>query len=681
MFLVLRNAALSPGSAALIASRCSQLSKLVPCSRLFTCTQLHTIRHSHSKSISDQHQHALQLPEFLDIYSKTINFPSQSTTFRDLYKKTGTGNAVTIYGYIGKRKRISKSLEFTRLTDPTLAHSVQIVSVESSPAFKELKSIRPNSAVVVNGIVKQKEGPKKSDGNACNLGSIEVELRSIQCLNEFPRDIIVTPETIFPPEQRHLQMRHDNKLRESLQFRAKANSFLRRALEECDPPFLEIETPVLFKSTPEGAREFVVPTRSPSLVYALPQSPQQYKQMLMASGIPRYYQFARCFRDEDLRADRQPEFTQLDLEMSFATAEDVMNTTENLVCKLWASLMPEPLAPGPFPRMKYRDAMASYGSDKPDTRIGMEIHQVEHLPSDLISKISPLESPIVEAFKFEGNNYPAETWKFLTGFMESRAGVSSMSNPDGGPGTFVFDSMKPVSGLSALGFEAAEMLEKSLGLQDGDLLVIQARKNQPFHGGSTAMGELRLAMYDHAVNTEFCKPASGFNFLWVTHFPLFSPAVDSEPGQGGVAGIASTHHPFTAPRTPEDVALLSTEPTKAIADHYDLVVNGVELGGGSRRIHSSAVQQFILKDILKIQGDRLSSFSHLLDCLRAGCPPHAGIALGFDRLIAIMTGTNSVRNVIAFPKNNRGEDPTVKSPSRIHSDTLATYHLQIRTKE
>ncbi|GBF64634.1 aspartate--tRNA ligase [Trichophyton mentagrophytes] len=618
--------------------------------------------------------------KLLGQYSKSIGFPPATTTFRDLYKEQNNGRPVTIHGYIGKRKKIGKNMTFVRLSDPTLSRSVQIV-VSNPHSLNTLKSIEPNSPVVISGIVKSKESQPqfRESADESGLDSVEIELQDVQCLNEFPKDIIITPDTVFPPSKRHLQIRNDPSLRQSLAFRAKANAALRRALEECEPPFLEVETPILFKSTPEGAREFLVPTRNQGLAYALPQSPQQYKQMLMASGIPRYYQFARCFRDEDLRADRQPEFTQLDMEMSFATAEDVITTTETLVKKLWASVMPEPLGPEPFPRMSYYEAMGSYGSDKPDTRFDMKLHRVEqYLPADFIGKISSLNSPVVEAFIVKGNGHPEESMRVLRSFMNTPEAKPFLDNPDGAPGTFVIDSSKPMGGLSAAGFEGAWDLETLLKSEHGDLIFFQCRQDGPFSGGSTKAGELRLAVHQYMVEKGFLSPPVGFNFHWVTGFPLFSPSVETEPGQGGTAGIASTHHPFTAPRTAKDAALLLTDPTKAIADHYDLVVNGVELGGGSRRIHSAAVQEFVLRDILKVPPSRLQSFSHLLECLRAGCPPHAGIALGFDRLIAVMRGTQSVRNVIAFPKGNKGEDPMVKTPSPMTEDSLQTYHLQLR---
>jgi aspartyl-tRNA synthetase len=561
-----------------------------------------------------------------------------------------------------------------------MLQSIQIVASAKNEAFEKLRSISPNSPVTVWGKIQQKKGGGSQDKD--KIGAMEIDMEGIETLNEFPKDLIMTAGTTFPPDRRYLQLRSDETLREALRFRSQARNICRAELEQLQPSFVEIETPLLFKSTPEGAREFLVPTRKRGMAYALPQSPQQYKQILMASGIPRYYQFARCFRDEDLRADRQPEFTQLDLEMSFATGEDVMVVIEGIIRRLWSSLMPTEKLPENFRRITYNEAMSTYGSDKPDTRLGMEIQRVGHLiPADLTSKITSLSDPIVEAIKLGGNPEtmdPKETRKFITDFLDSPAGSEFLQNPDGGPGIFIYDSRKPLCGLQPLGFEAAEHLEDIFELEDGDLVVLQARKNAPFSGGSTPLGDLRRALHKAAVETGFKSSVPGFDFLWVNDFPLFSPSVDSEPGQGGSAGIASTHHPFTAPRSPADVDLLLTDPSKAVADHYDLVVNGVELGGGSRRIHDTRVQEFILTDILKMKPERLADFSHLLDALRAGCPPHAGLALGFDRLIAVMLGRESVRDVIAFPKTGKGEDAMVKCPSEMTEDALETYHLRLR---
>lgn len=365
--------------------------------------------------------------------------------------------------------------------------------------------------------------------------------------------------------------------------------------------------------------------------------------------------------------------------MAFSTGEDVMGVIEGVIRKLWSSMMKDPVPSGPFKRLSYQEAMSRYGSDKPDTRLGMEISRLDHLlPVDLVSKITSLTNPFVEVFKIEGNdNDPAAATKFITEFLDSPAGAPFNNNPDGAPGIFVYDAKKPLCGLQPFGFEAAEHLEDLLELDHGNLVVIQARKQAPFSGGSTPIGDLRRALHSAAVSSDFKPAPTGTDFLWITDFPLFSPSSDTEPGQGGAAGIQSTHHPFTAPKTAADVDALLSDPTQATADHYDLVVNGVELGGGSRRIHDASVQEFILRDILQMPAERLADFDHLLSALRAGCPPHAGVALGFDRLVAVMLGKESVRDVIAFPKSGRGEDAMVKAPSLMSREALEVYHLRL----
>jgi aspartyl-tRNA synthetase len=271
-----------------------------------------------------------------------------------------------------------------------------------------------------------------------------------------------------------------------------------------------------------------------------------------------------------------------------------------------------------------------------------------------------------------------DTRKFVTTFMDSPEAQPFIQNPHGQPGIFIFDTRKPLQGLQVFGFEAAEALEDMLSLEDGDLVVIQARPRAAFAGGSTPMGNLRLALHKAAVKHNYLQPPQGFAFTWINDFPLFSPSNDAEPGQGGAAGLAATHHPFTSPKTAEDVDLLLTDPLSVRADHYDLVVNGVELGGGSRRIHSAEMQELIMREVLQMSDARLKDFAHLLEVLRAGCPPHAGLALGFDRLVAVMMGRESVRDVIAFPKSGRGEDMLVKSPTRMTEGQLETYHLRLK---
>ncbi|KAI5241193.1 hypothetical protein E4T43_05629 [Aureobasidium subglaciale] len=621
----------------------------------------------------------------LSEFKENFHFPSATCKLEDIATR-GSGEDVVLHGYLGTQRQAAKNLLFAELRSTTLSHSIQLVAsnktgTEGASVFDKLSELNVETPVAVEGKVKgRKAKPSSSNleaGAVQQITEVEIELTNISPLNHFPKDIMVTQDSVFTAEQRHLQLRMEKPLRDALAFRSKAASILRTELCE-NKDFVEIETPLLFKSTPEGAREFLVPTRTPGLAYALPQSPQQYKQILMASGIPRYVQFAKCFRDEDLRADRQPEFTQVDLEMSFATGKDVMNTVEDAVKTLWQKLLGISHE-GQFPRLSYEDAMSNYGSDKPDVRLGSKISRAEYmLPVDLIRKIGPLHDPIVEVLKIPISEDVKETREFVTKFMDSPDSKPFNDNPEGQPGIFIFDPRKPLSGLSVFGFEAAETIEEMLDLEEGDLVVLQARKNAPHAGGSTPLGNLRLALHKFAVQHNYIPAPQGFEFLWITDFPLFSPSVANEPGQGGAAGFSSTHHPFTAPKTAEDVDLLLTDPAAVKAEHYDLVVNGVELGGGSRRIHSAAMQQFVLREVLKMSEERLKDFDHLIEVLRAGCPPHAGMALGFDRLIAVMLGKESVRDVIAFPKSGRGEDLLVKSPTRMTEDQLKTYHLKLR---
>lgn len=623
-------------------------------------------------------------------FKSSLHFPQEthSLTASNAFSPATLGETVVLHGYLGSSASLSKKLFFVQLISKDRIRSIQLIS-SSNPlpgkdplAQEHVRRLPMHTPVAVTGIIRErKQQPDQSSSDVHKILHVEVDLLNVQPLNEFPSDIIATPDTVFGPDQRHLQLRGDVRLKSALAERSAIGFFLRSKLH--DLGFVEVETPLLFKSTPEGAREFIVPTRRKGFAYALPQSPQQYKQILMSSGIIKYFQFARCFRDEDLRADRQPEFTQLDLEMSFSGAAEVMRVIEDLVHSLWSQFCKDQLA-GSFPKFSYAEAMSRYGSDKPDIRIKPQISRVDFLlPGDLISKITPLQGPVVDAFilRFDSrtDRDTQKTRNFITKFLESPEGMPFVLNPEGAPGVFIVDSRKPLQGLQALGFEAAERIEDLYDIEDGDLLILQARPNRAFSGGSTALGNLRLALHAAAVREGFLEPLKGFAPLWVTDFPLFSPISDTEPGQGGSAGLAATHHPFTSPKTAEDVDMLLRDPTKVIGDHYDLVINGVELGGGSRRIHSADMQAFIMRDILKMNPTRLADFSHLLEVLRAGCPPHAGIALGFDRLIAMILNKSSVREVIAFPKSGKGEDMLVKSPGPLSDEILETYSLQYRS--
>ncbi|XDG08851.1 hypothetical protein ABKA04_008466 [Annulohypoxylon sp. FPYF3050] len=525
-----------------------------------------------------------------------------------------------------------------------------------------------------------------------------------------------------------MQLRFDPFLRDRLKFRAWVKGRLVQNLEHWE--FLEIETPILFKSTPEGAREFLVPTRRQGYAYALPQSPQQYKQTLMAGGICRYFQFAKCFRDEDHRADRQPEFTQLDLEMAFVGGKNIMDIVSKLMKNLFMQLhmhwkivdidgvrhpvriqSVDPKTKGSvriwtskntsndtdtfsrygkpeyIPIMTYADAMSNYGTDKPDLRIRLPwvspLYKIgpdgKGLPSGFKKMISSLPDPVVEGFRIQFTNAsPTKSTKFIKEFMDNLPQYYLKIAPESVPGVFVYDSSKPLNGLSALGHDGVEVLDR-MGrewpkFRDGDIIIMHARNDGPLYGGSTEIGRLRRAIYHAAVKEGLIPDTHEFKPLWVHSFPLFSPTGD-EVGQGGTAGICSTHHPFTAPLGEEDFEYLKTDPLKAKADHYDLVINGVEVGGGSKRIHVAEVQEFVMRDILKMTDEGIGQFSHLLDALKSGCPPHAGFAFGFDRLMTVLLDVPSVRDVIAFPKNNKGEDTLVGSPSKVTPEQKKTYHI------
>ncbi|RMZ80604.1 hypothetical protein DV738_g2549, partial [Chaetothyriales sp. CBS 135597] len=577
---------------------------------------------------------------------------------------------VQIHGYLTKRRIGGKTITFGRLVDPRSA-------IRSEP----------------DGYV----------GNTDCFNNIELHVESVYPLNEFPPHLVAKQDTVFPPEQRNLQFRTDRSLRDRIRLRSRVMALARRALFRLG--FDEIETPLLFKSTPEGAREFIVPTRNKGMAYALPQSPQQYKQLLMASGFANYFQFAKCFRDEDNRTDRQPEFTQLDIEMAFADSFTVMSTVEQLLLQ---EILPYldisfleyqkqhsqlvrvgkrrsmPLTTPQTLRLKtlsYNRAMTLYGSDKPDERIGAKFHRVEsYLPASLKGMLTSLQDPIIEIFKLrmQGTD-PDASRSFVTKFMQLPTSQRFSKNPHGMPGITVFDPTKPLEGLASFGHDAAKKVVADLSPESGDILVLQSRPDKPFNGGSTPLGDMRIEIHSAAVDEQLIKPPTGLSLLWVNQFPLFTLMDESELGNDGQAGICSTHHPFTAPlfTNTRDLAAMINDPLSALGDHFDLVINGIEVGGGSCRIHDAKMQEFVLKNILKMPPQRVETFRHLLDALATGCPPHAGFAIGFDRLMAVITNKKSVRDVIAFPKDGQGQDRFVGSPLPLTEEQLQTYHLEI----
>jgi aspartyl-tRNA synthetase len=430
--------------------------------------------------------------------------------------------------------------------------------------------------------------------------------------------------------------------------------------------FLEVETPTLFKSTPEGAREFLVPSRlSPGQFYALPQSPQQFKQILMVAGIEKYFQLARCYRDEDLRADRQPEFTQIDVEMSFIEREDIYGLIEGLLRRLWKTALNLDV-PIPFKRMAFPEAIDRFGIDKPDTRFGMEL--VDFTEEFRASKFKVFSGAVadhgvVKAINAKG--LACATQGQLDAMTETAKGLGAKGlayiKVEGG------EWKSPIVKFFSPGEKAA--LASKLAVQEGDLILFAAGQ---WLASCEILGRIRLYVADllRAQGT-LTIPADRFDFLWVVDFPLLS--FDKEQNRW-----YSTHHPFTAP-VAEDISLLKTDPRKVRGQHYDIVVNGVELGGGSIRIHQREVQKMVFEEVLCIPPEETQlRFGYMLEAFRYGAPPHGGIALGFDRLVAILCGTPSIRDVIAFPKTAKGACLMTESPSAVSPRQLRDLHIEVK---
>jgi aspartyl-tRNA synthetase len=480
-----------------------------------------------------------------------------------------------------------------------------------------------------------------------------------------------------------LDLRRDE-LQHNIRLRSLTANTVRNYLTENG--FTEIETPTLFKSTPEGAREFIVPTRKRGAFYALPQSPQQHKQMLMAAGFDRYFQIARCFRDEDLRADRQPEFTQvrelcfalksrilnfcfpvlqIDLEMSFIKIKDIQDIIEGMVTSIWDKALGKKLTKEMFPHMTYNEAMSKYGSDKPDIRFDMKIDEIGSYMKDVVGDDSVDCMVVKKGSALSGGDLKAMQ-KVLDLTDDKNFAYVKINENNVASWPSKCGTLRQSQHVGKIEDE----LNGKLNIEQGDLVVVHKRPNY-LYGGNTTMGRVRLHLSNLMQEKGLLKlDAERYKFLWVESFPLFTP------DEQGIRTWQATHHPFTAPFD-EDIPLLATEPEKVRGQHYDLVLNGMEIGGGSIRIHSPVMQTFILGKVLQLQKFEYKRFDHLIDALGGGCPPHGGIALGFDRLMAILTKSTSIRDVIAFPKAAGGKDFVVNSPSEVTTAQLNEYGLQL----
>ena len=460
---------------------------------------------------------------------------------------------------------------------------------------------------------------------------------------------------------RYLDLRRP-KMRKNLQVRHKAAKAIRDYFDSQE--FIEVETPALFKSTPEGAREYLVPSRiHAGQFYALSQSPQQFKQILMVAGVERYFQIARCFRDEDLRADRQMEFTQVDVEASFIDREGIYALFEGMLKKVWKDVLDVDL-PTPFPRMPFIEAMNRYGVDKPDVRFGLEL-------VDLTSTFTNSSFKVFQSTAASGGSIKALNAKGLADLTQGEIkNLEEVAKSLGAKG-LAFIKVEGGEWKSPIvkffsDAEKAELTQK-LGIEEGDMVFFAAAT---WEKACAILGRIRLesAALLQKRGKLTIRP-DDWKFLWVVDFPLMS--YDEAENR-----YVATHHPFTAP-VPEDAALLDSDPKKVRGQHYDVVLNGMELGGGSIRIHQPALQKKVFEDVLKIPQDVVESrFGYMLKAFTYGAPPHGGIAFGLDRMVALLCGTTSIRDVIAFPKTQKGQDLMAQSPTPVTAKQLKELHIQ-----
>ncbi|WP_028876357.1 aspartate--tRNA ligase [Teredinibacter turnerae] len=572
------------------------------------------------------------------------------------------GEEVTLCGWVDRR-RDHGGVIFVDLRDRD--GIVQVVfDPDAEDNFALADKVRPEYVLQVTGKVRARS---ESTVNA-NMATGEVEIygTGLTILNTadtppFQLDSFTSVGEDVRLRYRYLDLRR-KEMQHNLRFRSKVTNAIRNYLDEHG--FLDIETPILTRATPEGARDYLVPSRThESKFFALPQSPQLFKQLLMVSGFDRYYQIAKCFRDEDLRADRQPEFTQIDIETSFMDEEQIMSVTEGMIRKLFNDVLSIDL--GDFPRMPYSEAMEKYGSDKPDMRIPLEMVEIKDLMKDVEFKVfsAPANDPKsrVTAMRVpQGGEIPRKKIDAYTKFV-------SIYGAKGLAYIKVNDKDDLENGLQSpivkfLPAEVCKAILERVGAENGDLIFFGADTTKVV---TEALGALRCKLGED-LDLYTCEWAP----LWVVDFPMFE-----ETDEGGLTAL---HHPFTAPScSPED---LQTNPATALSRAYDMVLNGTELGGGSVRIHNQDMQQAVFKILGISPEEQREKFGFLLDALKFGAPPHGGLAFGLDRLIMLMTGADSIRDVIAFPKTQSAACLMTDAPGAVDAKQLQELHIRLRAK-
>jgi aspartyl-tRNA synthetase len=566
------------------------------------------------------------------------------------------GQSVVLAGWVARR-RDHGGVTFIDLRD---ASGVAQVVFREEDAAHDLRS---EFCVKITGTVRVR--PEGNENPDLPTGAIEVVATEIEVLSEaaplpFPIEGDVTVNEEVRLKYRYLDIRRDSVAR-AMRIRSEASFLVHDVMRA--HRFVNVETPTLTRSTPEGARDFLVPVRlKPGNWYALPQSPQLFKQLLMVSGLERYYQIARCYRDEDSRADRQPEFTQIDIEMSFVDQEDILQVGEDLVAALWKEIAGYEV-PRPLPRMTYADALARYGSDKPDLRFGNELTDLTSYFSDTTFRV--FQAPYVGAVVMPGG--ASQTRKVLDGWQDwakargARGLAYVLVQQDG---TLTGPVAKNLSAAETEGLAAAT------GAKPGDAVFFAAGRP---HSSRELLGAARLEIGRRCSLID----ESAWSFLWIVDAPIFEEVYDEA---GEQIGWTSVHHPFTAPKA-EFADTFQDDPGSALANAYDIVCNGNEIGGGSIRIHRAEMQQRVFDTLGLSKEEAESKFGFLLEAFKFGPPPHGGIAFGWDRTIMLLAGHDSIRDVIAFPKAASGHDPLTGAPTTITPDQRKEAGIDFKPKQ